>query len=172
MNIDVDQKYPQAIGISSIIGLVSTFGNSTWEILLNKISDSPFFTSDFPVAIEAVGPNRALNKIVPLAPDIAVRIIPDIKLSGTTPDLSFTKLKCRQRTLRRDEVRTVNRLIVQCAEERVFYRDNHSWVAPFVEKYRHYKIETLTDRIPVDRGIMNISRQRIVPSSGLTALKL
>lgn len=162
VNIAVDQKYPQAIGISSIIEFVSIFGNSTWEILQNNISDSPFFTSDFPTAIEAAGPNRALNKIVPLAPDLAVRIIPNVGLSGASPDLSFTKLKYRRRTLRRDEVRAVNRLVVQCAEETVFYRDSHEWIEKFIEKNRSYRVEAVTDRIPVENGFMNISQQRIV----------
>jgi hypothetical protein len=32
---------------------VSVFGNSPWEILHNEDANSPFFTSDYPVAIEA-----------------------------------------------------------------------------------------------------------------------
>ena len=32
LRFDVDQKYPQALGIDSIIGRVSIFGNSQWEI--------------------------------------------------------------------------------------------------------------------------------------------
>lgn len=50
----VDQKYLQALGINTIIQRLSVFGNSPWEILHNTDSGSPFFTSDFPVAIEAI----------------------------------------------------------------------------------------------------------------------
>lgn len=85
----VDPKYPQALGIDSILECVSVFGNSKWEILQNGISDSPFFTSDFPVAIEKTDPQRALNRIVPLTPDLAIRIIPDVRLSNTKPDFSL-----------------------------------------------------------------------------------
>jgi hypothetical protein len=100
----VDPKYPQALGISTIISRASVYGNSPWEILLNSIPECPFFTSDFPVAIEATG-KRTMNWIVPLTPDLAIRIIPDIRLSGTPPDLSFAKFTARQRTLGRAEMR-------------------------------------------------------------------
>ena len=50
--VEIDHKYPQAIGISSILSLTSTFGNCSWDILINPFYDNPFFTSDFPIAIE------------------------------------------------------------------------------------------------------------------------
>ena len=161
VHFSVDPKYPQALGISSIIGRVSIYGNSNWEILLNGVPERPFFTSDYPVAIEATG-NRTMNWIVPLAPDLAIRIIPDIRLSGTAPDLSFVKFTSRQRMLRRSEIVGINRLIVQCAEDLVFYRDDHEWIGDFVAKNRHCRIEAVTDRIPYGTGFMNISTQRIV----------
>jgi hypothetical protein len=37
--------------------------------------------------------NTPINRIVPLAPDLAIRIRPDIRLRGTTPDLTFAKVK-------------------------------------------------------------------------------
>src|SRR5215216_2327853 len=89
----VDPKYPQAIGISNILHHTSVFGNSPWEILHNGEADSPFFTSDYPAAIEAVDLNTPINRVVPLAPDLAIRIRPDIRLSGTKPDLAFPGFK-------------------------------------------------------------------------------
>jgi hypothetical protein len=157
----IDPKYPQALGISSITGRTSHYGNSKWEILLNDVPECSFFTSDFPVAIEATG-ERTMNWIIPLTPDLAIRIIPDIRLSGTAPDLSFAKFTSSQRILRRSEIVEINRLIVQCAEDLVFYRDNHEWIGDFVAKNRHYRIEAITDRIPYGTGYMNISTQRIV----------
>jgi uncharacterized protein DUF4238 len=52
IKIVIDKKFPQAVGIASILKLAATYGNFTWEILHNDFADSPFFTSDFPVAIE------------------------------------------------------------------------------------------------------------------------
>jgi hypothetical protein len=79
VKFDVDRKYPQAIGISNIIERVSIYGNSSWEILLND-TNSPYLTSDFPAAIELVPAERNMRRIVPLAPDVAVRITPDLKM--------------------------------------------------------------------------------------------
>jgi hypothetical protein len=160
----VDPKYPQALGISTITSRTSVYGNSKWEILLNEITECPFFTSDFPVAIETTD-QRTINWIVPLAPNLAIRIIPDRRLSGAAPDLSFSKFSSSQKILRRAEVVEINRLIVRCAEDFVFYRDNHEWIADFVAKNRNYHIEAVTDRIPYGTRLVNISTQRIVSFS-------
>ncbi len=47
-------------------GFIDIFGNCEWEILQNDFQDSPFFTSDYPIAIEKASDPRVLNKIVPL----------------------------------------------------------------------------------------------------------
>jgi hypothetical protein len=48
----IDGKYPQALGVDSLLKRLSIFGNSHWEILLNIGNNTPFFTSDYPVAVE------------------------------------------------------------------------------------------------------------------------
>ena len=72
--VNIDPKYPQALGIESIIHRTSLWGNSAWEVLLNEEDDSSFFTSDYPAAIEPSDDPRISNRIVPLAPDLAIRI--------------------------------------------------------------------------------------------------
>ena len=139
----VDQKFPQAFGIDSIIEYVAVFGNSTWEILRNTTSDSSFFTSDFPTTIEDVGPLRPSNKVIPLAPDLAIRILPDPQWVRTTPDLSFTHFRYTYPKLARAGVVEINRLIVRCAEDMIFYRDNYKWISDFVAKNRHYLLEAV-----------------------------
>jgi hypothetical protein len=52
--------------------------------------------------------NTPINRAVPLAPDIAIRIRPDIRLSGTTPDLTFPKFSATARKLKRAEVTSLN----------------------------------------------------------------
>ena len=157
----VDEKYPQALGINSIIHHVSVWGNSRWEILHNDDPDTQFLTSDFPVAIE-LRPDRVVNRLVPLAPGLAVRIIPDIQLSRSKPDLSFAGFRHRHRTPNRTEAVEINRLIVKCAEDIVFSHDERNWIAGFVAKHRHCRIETVTDRIPYGTGFMTLPRQRII----------
>jgi hypothetical protein len=162
VRVDVDPKYPQAMGIANILNHVSVFGNAQWVVLHNDDADSPFFTSDFPVAIERTDDPRILSKVVPLAPDLAIRITPRIEMSGAKPDLSFAKFSQRHRTIGRQEILEINRLLVRCAEDTVFYRDSHDWIETFIMKNRHYRIETIDSKLPYGTGFLNISRQRIV----------
>ena len=59
----------------------------------------------------------------------------------------------------------LNRLIVRCAEETVFYRDDSPWVQPFVAKNRQYRIEPITQELATPTGTFPISTQRIVAGS-------
>lgn len=161
VSFSVDPKYPQALGIDTITGRQSLWGNSHWDILINENADCPFFTSDFPVAIEAIGPGR-LNWILPLAPTLAIRIVPNIELGGAPPDFSFAKFTSSHCAIHRSEAIRLNRLLVRCAEDLVFYRDDLPWVTPFVGKNCFYHVEAVTKRVPVETGFLNISTHRIV----------
>jgi uncharacterized protein DUF4238 len=162
VKIEVDRKYPQAMGIASILQHTARFGSSRWEILHNTFPDSPFFTSDFPVAIERGEDRRVLNRIVPLAPDLAIRIVPDLILEHDHCTLGFSQFSVRSRRLTRNEVISINCLLVRCAEDIVFYRDNLPWVKPFVTKNRRYRIETRTEKIPTpSRGFFLLSSQAV-----------
>jgi hypothetical protein len=162
VDIAIDPKYPQAMGISAILALTATFGNSKWEILHNDFDDSPFFTSDFPAAIEQTDDPRILNRIVPLAPNLALRIKPDLILDKGRLDFSFTTFGYRRRKVGRKELVKLNCLIVRCAEDAVFYRDDDPWVRPFVAKNRHYRIEPHTHRLTTPTGTLLISTQKVV----------
>jgi hypothetical protein len=159
IHFNIDPKYPQALGIESINSGISIFGNSRWEILQNDIDDNPFFTSDYPIVIEKMPDGDVVNRIVPLTPDLAIRIIPDINLSRTAPDLSFSKFKYKKRKLGRAEIVNINRMIVRCAEDLVFYCRKPEWITKFIEKNRHYRIETIVD----GTGLLHTSNLRIVP---------
>jgi hypothetical protein len=161
VKITIDEKFPQAIGISNILHLTSVFGNSFWEVLPNNEDDSPYFTSDFPAAMEVVGINSPINRLLPLAPDLAIRIWPDINLSDKAPDLTFKNLRTVVRKLKRKDVVQINKTIVRCAEDLLFYRDDRDWVAKFVSKNRSYQIEPITQKLETDSGHMLISTHRI-----------
>lgn len=158
---DVDQKYPQAVGISSIVSLTSRLGNSYWEILVNPFKDSPFFTSDFPVAIEKTGDPRVLNKIIPLTPNLAIRICPDINADRNNIDFSFRGFRYNYKKLMRKEVQNINRILVRCAEELVFYNHRHNWIPRFVRKNANYRIEPKCHRLPEERGTYLIFTQEV-----------
>jgi hypothetical protein len=162
VEVKIDPKYPQAIGIDSILQHTATFGNFKWEILHNDFEDSPFFTSDFPAAIEKTDDPRILNRIVPLAPNLALRIRPDLTLGRGRSDFSFANFSCHSCNIGRKELIRLNCLIVRCAEDTVFYRDDRPWVRPFVAKNRHYRIEPRTHRLTTPTGTLLFWTQRIV----------
>ena len=162
VNITVDGKYPQALTISNVLDTVSVFGNSPWEVLLNDDPYSAFFTSDFPPAIEVLDENVPINRIVPLAPDVAIRIWPRMPKEKGYKDFAFGDFKCVFRKVRGDVVRKINRQIVQCAEDLVFFRDRHEWVEKFIQRNSDYWISTLVDKLPAPNGgIFQLSRMRI-----------
>lgn len=166
--VDVDPKFPQAIGITSIFENLKLYGNFHWEILHNEFEDSPFFTSDYPVAIEAGRDPNVLNRVIPLSPNLAIRIFPDRNISRQKAEFDFSSFSSQHRTLRRNEVAHVNRLIVQCAEDLVCFRDNHHWVGKFIEKNGSFRIELQTHKQPHGTGMLMFYREEIV---GIQKLK-
>lgn len=138
---------------------VSTFGNYEWEVLQNDFSDSPFFTCDFPAAIEKSDHPRILNRIVPLTHNLALRIRPDIMLKHDQVDLSFSNFRYRRHKVNREELAKLKRLIVRCAEDMVFYRDDRPWIGWFVARNRFYHIEPCIEKLKTSTGTsMNFSQ--------------
>jgi len=160
--VTVDPKYPQALGIDTIRSRTAMFGNFEWEVLHNEADDCPFFTSDFPIALEATADPRQINRIVPLSPEMAIRIKPDIALDQRKVDFSFRHFRSRSCTISRHQLVEVNRLLVRCAEDAVFHRDDRPWVRPFVEKNRFFRVEAQTSRVPTPTGELMISTQKVV----------
>lgn len=161
VKVKVDPKFPQALGISSIRRSLAIFGNSRWEILLNGFNHSPFFTSDFPAAIEETRDRLVINRIVPLAPNLAIRISPDLTIDKNLADFSFANFHCHRRSISQKEVIEINRLIVRCAEDTVFYCDDSAWVQRFIAKNRHYRVEPSISKQPRGNGSLPISRLKI-----------
>lgn len=161
IRLTVDPKYPQALGIANILMLTSSFGNATWEIILNEDPVSPFFTSDFPVAIETEGMRQALPRLVPLAPDVAVRIIPNIRRDRDDVDFTFGENRRRRIIAQGIDIRAINRRLIQCAENIVFFCKEHSWTMAFIEKHRHHRLEMAAHRVPAADGFYQLSSMEV-----------
>lgn len=161
IKFNIDSKYPHALGVQGILDRVVTFGNFDWDIIHNGVSDSPFFTSDYPVAIERSLDHTVFNRIVPLAPDLAIRIRPERDRRVDRSIVSFPMFGCRHVEASRREVIAINELLVQCAEELVFFRDDRPWVIPFVKKRAGYWIEPVAERVSVPTGELIWSSMRI-----------
>ena len=162
VELNVDPKYPQAIGVANILQRVVMFGNFHWEALVNTHDDCPYFTSDFPVAIEPTADKRVLNRVVSLAPNIALRIRPDISLSGKPIRWDFCNFSFSIRKVTRHEAIKINYSLVRSAENTVFYRDDQDWVTRFVRKNRNFRIETEKIQVPQPKGTLQWWREAIV----------
>ena len=162
VRVEIDPKYPQAIGIASILSNTITFGNFVWDVLINPFDDNSFFTSDFPVAIEETDDLRVFNRIVPLSPSLAIRIRPDLSFDRYCTDFSFSSFRYVIRKLSRAEVVSINRLIVRCAESTVFFRDDHEWIPRFVKRNAAFRIEPKTHRIPHGNGTLLWFAQEVI----------
>ncbi len=160
LSMDVDEKYPQALGISNIFRRVGLFGNCEWDVILNRDPQSPFFTSDFPVAIERDLHQQMFNRIVPLAPDVAIRIKRKID-SDRVDDLGFPNFRYRRSEANGASVRDINRLIVRSAEDLVFFKQDASWVKKFVERNRHFRIEPTAEAVRTEQGVVFFHQQSI-----------
>jgi Protein of unknown function (DUF4238) len=163
----IDEKYPQALGINGIMDRVNIWGNSAWDILINEhAGDSPFFTTDFASGIELSDDQRIINRLVPLAPDLALRIRPDLDARDLSKDTTFKAFRCRLQTPSRKEVRAINQNIARCGEELVFFRDNHDWVEGFLNKHRSFRVEPVTTEIKTPTGYMLVSTIRVKSTKG------
>lgn len=162
VHIKIDPKYPQALGIENIFSIITSLGHFKWEVLQNPFDDSTFFTSDFPVAIEMISHSFLRNRIIPLSPNLAIRICPDPSLDRNRADFSFSNFAYTNRKLNHKEVRSINKLIVRCAESIVFYQDNHDWVPNFVRRNSRFRIELQTRKVPSENGTLSLFTANVV----------
>jgi hypothetical protein len=165
LEIVIDPKFSQTLGILLIVYLTATFGNFKWEMLCNNFDDHPFFTSDFPAAFEKTDDPRLLNRIVPLAPYLALRMRRDPLLNRGQADCSFSHFRCRRRHVSHKELVMLNRLTVRCAEDSVFYRDDQPWVHRLIAKNQYSYIEPHTHTLATPPGILLSSTPRIVATA-------
>jgi len=165
LRFEIDPKYPQSMGICSILSQVMMFGNSKWDILMNPFNDNTFFTSDFPVPIEMFDDFRIFNRIIPLTPELAIRIIPVKSIDRKSADFSFSNFRQTVRKLKLRDAMYINELIVRCAETTVFFRDDYEWIPKFVKKNAGFRIESRTIRIPNGDGTLHFTSLLFARSS-------
>lgn len=152
IQVKVDSKYPQAICTKQIFSHLAIFGNCKWDILINNNVEDPFFTTDFPIGFELTKDPVIQNKIVPLRPNVAIKIIPSRDINTKNPDPNFSNFGFIVKEIRRKEVVDINRLLVKCADRMIFSRDKRSWTESFIKKYSDYHMDTTINEIPAGKG--------------------
>jgi Protein of unknown function (DUF4238) len=165
LDFRVDGRFSQAVLAENMQGTIGLLTHGDWEILHNRFPDSPFFSSDYPIALEPSGTDsRINNKVIPLTPFMAIRIKP--RADTKRHDEPFTDLTVRRRAVSRGEVKQINSLIVRSAEEVVVYLGQHKWVLDFVDRNRKYWIDgVVTRRRVAERRVLYLTRQQIVERS-------
>lgn len=154
--IQTDQKYPQAMGISGIVELTKSFATFSWEILINSHAERfPFLTSDYPAAIDGIGRQAPANRIIPLRPDLAVRILPQIR-PPHRPDLP-SDFRYRFRRVSPSEVTEINRAVVRSSENLVFSPVKAPWVSRLVRINAKYRLELQHARFPKGSGFLLVN---------------
>ncbi len=165
--VDVDPKYPQAIGISNILERTAAVGNSSWEILIARTSDRSFMTSDYPCAVQRSIGSPIFARIVPLAADIAIRIYPrrrvDRRLLESALQNDFPHFRYRRKNLGASEVGDVNRRIIRCAEMNVYSSVMNTSVRNFINKNRNFRTETVSTINSSEQGDLLFFQQREMP---------
>ena len=142
LEIEIDPKYPQSMGIDQILQQTHIFGNALWHILRNDNFDAPFFTSDFPIAtIRTSGP--AATRLIPLCPTLAVSITPIPAMVRSKPDLTYKGFKRTIQNLKRQEAVNINRQIVRAAESEVYFSHLMPWVDRFVQANANFRTEII-----------------------------
>lgn len=152
----IDPKYPQSIGIQTIVRRLSIWGNSRWDIIINEDRDSPFFTSDYPIGIEPGEQPGVVNRIVPLAPNLALRIKPDLGERGIV-DLEFRNLRARRVMATKQQIVAINTAIVKVAETTVYSSVDRPWIRGFVQKYADFHVEPKTMKLPYGVSYMSVA---------------
>jgi len=167
----IDPKYPQSLGIQTILKRLSIWGNSRWDIIINEDRDSPFFTSDYPVGIELGEEPGVVNRIVPLAPNLALRIKPDLSERGIV-DLEFRNLRARRMKANKQQIAGINTAIVKAAETTVYSSTDRPWIRGFVQKYADFYVEPQTTKVPygdcyMSVATMVVSRKSTTPTPAM-----
>ncbi|MAQ30407.1 MAG: hypothetical protein CL950_10605 [Erythrobacter sp.] len=155
--VETDPKFPQGMGISQLPTLTKSLASYRWEIVKNPNSAAtPFLTSDFPVATETPGPPAI--RILPLRPDLAVRIHPVVR-PPSLPD-QLGDFRYRVLLASPHAVREINRSIVQSAEDFVFSPLATTGLAKLVKKYANFRLEMDHLRIPRGTGFLLLNTIR------------
>jgi len=160
--VEVDKKFPQAMGVLALHDLVNSFSNGSWLFIHNEFEECPFFTSDFPiVSLQSLhAPNSTM--VFVLLPNLAVSISPGLMKTIENQPL-FENFCCRRLRANRKQIFQLNGLFVRAADDMVFFRAEERWMKRCFEKNRNFRTQDIHVKIPTERGFIVGSRRVIGP---------
>lgn len=162
----VDREYAHARGISSLIEVANRLYCSGWLKLFNE-TGIPFITSDNPAVLYYPATDAGASVFVPVSPTNAILISPDDSIERPTDE----NVQCYQNSLdryasiKKEYVEHFNQLIVKSAERIVLHATVERWLEEVVVKYRSWRMENVTSKIPCENGILLVHRQKAIDKS-------
>lgn len=160
----VDREYAHATGIAVILDCARRLYCSHWLMLRNE-TNIPFLTSDNPAVLYPHGDtDPSCSVFVPLSPSDALLISPNEELPRPTEDdaLRYDNATDRFATVKPEAAHRFNELIVKSAERLVLHASAERWIELLVSQYRSWRVKNVCDSIPLNRGVVQIHRQRPV----------
>ncbi len=161
VELNVDSKYAQSIGISQILKQTSIFGNAKWEFLVSNDAQTTFLTSDFPLIAEHN--TKSMNWTFPLSPEIALKVTPNLQMKKLDPDLNFSFNETVFTKYSAAKVRALNKFIVMAAEDFVFSSSKETWLSNFVRKNRNFRTGVKHWPLELDETYGLAQRVQIIP---------
>lgn len=147
--IEVDKKYPAAIGVTNLINIQSVIARSPWIVFKNETS-MPFVTSDNPVCLQYYDVKFA-DFYCPITPWLAIVIHPLRENEEAGPD--------HIGSFKPEGVEKMNRLVVQSAEDLVICNDL-SGTEGLVREFQNWRVELRKIKIPSGNGHVIIHQQK------------
>jgi hypothetical protein len=150
IKVDVNPDYPKAMGIRTLLNIQERLQGFPWLIMTNE-TGIPYITSDNPVCLRYPQNSAFCDFYVPVTPKIAIMIHP---IRNHEPEVidSLTSVKP-------EGVNEFNRLVVKCAEDVVIFNEDFG-VEELIKEFRDWRIEALTTKFPLEKGILSIFQQR------------
>jgi hypothetical protein len=160
--IPLDPNKAKARAAQSLVDHAWRAYNADWIILRND-SQQPFITSDNPLGFGWSGRlGDPVRRYLPVTPHLCLCLSFDPARHDErrlTPELLERDLKAgprgvaRSGTARPIEVREINKLIVQCAEEQIFSSEDFGQLPLLIRKYGRYRLESEVFEGPGSGGL-------------------
>jgi hypothetical protein len=77
-------------------------------------------------------------------------------------DLKFKNFSAKRQHASRHEVVKINRAVVQCAEDTLFFRDNLDWIPNLIKRNHDYWIDAMVELVSVGGKSAPAPSQRII----------
>lgn len=159
VSIEIDPKYPQAVGTTVMNDVAETLYNSPWMRIFNK-TGTPFLTSDNPACMWYPKPSDLGILYLPLSPTVAVLIKP--KINSPEP---FDHSTDEAGEAKPSFVPEMNEHVIKCASNLVISHERSETTRDVVSKLRGWRYDCVSHRVPMGTGFfLSIDQWRAVPA--------